>query len=180
MLTEIYIILSTTSCLHCLGVIFDPFFPRKLSSNLKGFRVWTWIFSSFQRFINGFKAGPFHKMHFLSPIENFLSVCLGIVLHCLPLFYMQHHGWWQQVKDVLVHHSIYPPFSYMKSAKFEHDHMLQKTIPTIVFPPPNLVGMVFLRCHFSSSSTMCAVRSREFNFGLIWQDYVHPVDHWLV
>lgn len=163
-----------------LGCDLWSIFSRKLSSNLKGFRVWTWIFSSFQRFINGFKAGPFHKMHFLSPIENFLSACLGIVLHCLPLFYMQHHGWWQQVKDVLVHHSIYPPFSYMKSAKFEHDHMLQKTIPTIVFPPPNLVGMVFLRCHFSSSSTMCAVRSREFNFGLIWQDYVHPVDHWLV
>lgn len=98
-----------------------------------------------------------------------------------PSFHLQHPGWWQQIL-VSVHCSIYPSFSYMKSASV----LCWKTAPYHDVPTTRLHCWWFMgwcavpQC---SASVICGYILQKMDLttaGQWWQPYVHnkPVGLW--
>ena len=164
-----------TSRMHCSGVILAHSSTQTVlkSWRFRGPLLWTLIFSSSHRFSIGFKSGDLLGH----------SVCLGS-LSCWNVYPRFIFSILVDGSRFLSRISRYISLFFLPSIIWSLPVPYAEKQPhTMMFPPPNFtVGIVFLGwwCAISPPNMMCAMTSKEFNFGLIWPDYILPVFHRLV
>ncbi len=151
-------------------VWFWPILLHKQSSNLEGsmglfYELWSLVLSI--DFLLDSSLGHSRSFtFFLWNQMSFLGCVFGIIvsLKCLPSFHLHHPGRWQQIfiKNVSVHFSIHPSFNYMNFASATP--WCFGVMCSAIWPP----------------TMVCIMASKEYNFCLIWPDYILPVFHRLV
>lgn len=181
-----------TSRMHCSGVILAHSSTQTVfkSWRFRGPLLWTLIFSSFHRFSIGFKSGDWlgHSSSFIFFLWNqlrvSLAVCLGSLscwnVHPRFIFIILVDGSRYFIKNVSAHFSIHPSFNYVKFAST----VCWKAAPHHDVPTSKLhcwYGVFRVMCSAICPPNMvCIMASKEFNFALIWPDYILPVFHRLV